>query len=387
MPENKESVNKNNKVPKLRFAGFSKGWKQTPLCKLSSDISYGLGAPAKKFDGNNKYLRITDIDEATNQFIYDDLTSPDCMLNDYYLLKENDLLFARTGASTGKTYLYNKNDGKIYFAGFLIRFRLVNVDPKFIFYQTKTSKYFYWVSVYSKRSGQPGINASEYSKYNLGICSITEQNKISTFLTMVDSKINIITNKINTLKKYKKGLEKKAIKYIITNGKKIEFPLMFEEYKYFNKNKFPQYTVGKNGLIKIEDINYNLFNHSIFSKNNLLVGIGIDEIAISITDEGCVSPVYTVYLINDHFDTYYFYWFLKDLLIKQKRFITKKSTRREFEIDKKELKKCKISYVVDAFIKSSISSLNTVDSRVRNYAQQLNLLRFIKIKLLKDMFI
>jgi len=171
------------------------------------------------------------------------------------------------------------------------------------------------------------------------------------------------------------------------HGEKINFLEIFNEYKQLNKNNYPQYTVGKHGLIKIDDINYDLSKHSIFSEKNLLIGIGIEEIAVSIKDKGCVSPVYTVYSINDLLDYNYFYWFLKNLLIIQKRFITKKSTRREFEIDKKELNKCKISYVMDEFIKSSILILNTIDLKIRNYEHQLFLIKNIKSKILKDMFI
>lgn len=142
-------------------------------------------------------MRITDIDEKYNIFLYDDLTSPDCELDDYYCLKANDLLFARTGASTGKTYLYSIDDGKVYFAGFLIRFRLQNVNSKYIYYQTKTAKYNNWVSIYSKRSGQPGINANEYSKLKIEVCSIEEQNKIACFLSTLDTKIYNLENKSN----------------------------------------------------------------------------------------------------------------------------------------------------------------------------------------------
>lgn len=69
---------------------------------IAKGFDYGMNAAAKSFDGNNKYIRITDIDEVSSQYLYDDVVSPDGELEDRYLVKENDILLARTGASTGK---------------------------------------------------------------------------------------------------------------------------------------------------------------------------------------------------------------------------------------------------------------------------------------------
>ena len=141
-------------------------WEEKSLGEVTGNISYGLNAASKDYDGENKYIRITDIDETTGKFNNLDIVSPDCVLSDDYKLKINDLLFARTGASTGKTYLYNENDGKMYFAGFLIKFSIKNeYCSNFIFYITQTFNYKKWVSIMSARSGQPGINAKEYSNY------------------------------------------------------------------------------------------------------------------------------------------------------------------------------------------------------------------------------
>ena len=83
-------------------------WEQRKLGEVASGFEYGLNAAASDFDGEKKYLRITDIDDQTREFRTDDLSSPDINnpIDDRYLLKEGDILFARTGASVGKTYLY-----------------------------------------------------------------------------------------------------------------------------------------------------------------------------------------------------------------------------------------------------------------------------------------
>ena len=137
-PQNRASV------PEIRFKGFTDPWEQRKLGELSCSFEYGLNAAAKEYDGQNKYLRITDIDDTSRQFVTTDITSPDINLTDAdsYKLSDGDVLFARTGASVGKTYLYKKFDGLVYFAGFLIRAKIKeSVNAGFIFQNTLTRVY------------------------------------------------------------------------------------------------------------------------------------------------------------------------------------------------------------------------------------------------------
>ncbi|MDC2697274.1 restriction endonuclease subunit S [Bacteroides ovatus] len=149
-----------------------------------------MNTAAITYDGENKYIRITDIDEQSSQYISDSPVSPAGQLLDKYIVEENDILFARTGASTGKTYLYKKKDGKLYFAGFLIRAKIkTECNSTFIFAQTKTVRYYKWVGFMSIRSGQPGINSQEYASYRFLIPQKEEQDKIAKFLSLLDSRI------------------------------------------------------------------------------------------------------------------------------------------------------------------------------------------------------
>ena len=167
-----------------------------------------MNAAAKPFDGENKYIRITDIDEASSQYLYDDVVSPDGELGDSYLVKENDILLARTGASTGKSYLYRNSDGKLYFAGFLIRANIYKHNSYFVFSQLHTHRYKKWISVMSARSGQPGINSQEYASFPLYTTSLQEEDKIASFLKLLDERIATQNKIIEDLKKLKSAISK-----------------------------------------------------------------------------------------------------------------------------------------------------------------------------------
>ena len=162
-----------------------------------------MNAAAKNYDGVNKYIRITDIDEASSTYIDKDIVSPDGVLTDNYLVNNRDILLARTGASTGKSYLYNKSDGKLYFAGFLIRANVTTHDPYFVFSQLHTHRYWRWVSIMSARSGQPGINSQEYSSFPIYTTSIEEERKIAKLLSLLDERIATQSKIIEDLKKLK----------------------------------------------------------------------------------------------------------------------------------------------------------------------------------------
>ena len=200
------------KVPELRFAGFADDWELRKLGDLATSFEYGLNASAKSFDGTHKYIRITDIDDSSRKFNSQSLTSPDIDLSsaDNHKLKNGDILFARTGASVGKSYIYADSDGLVYYAGFLIRARIKSgVDSNFVFQHTLTSSYENFIRVTSQRSGQPGVNAKEYSTFEISVPSYEEQRKIGSFFKQLDETIALHQRKLDLLKEQKKGFLQK----------------------------------------------------------------------------------------------------------------------------------------------------------------------------------
>ena len=190
-------------VPNLRFKEFQGEWEKTKFGDIATGFDYGMNTAAKNYDGVNKYIRITDIDEASSTYTDKDIVSPDGVLTDNYLVNNRDILLARTGASTGKSYLYKKSDGKLYYAGFLIRANVTTHDPYFVFSQLHTHRYWRWVSIMSARSGQPGINSQEYSSFPIYTTSIEEESKIAKLLSLLDERIATQNKIIEDLKKLK----------------------------------------------------------------------------------------------------------------------------------------------------------------------------------------
>lgn len=197
-------------VPKLRFPGFTEPWEQRKLGECIDSFEYGLNAAAMEYDGKHKYIRITDIDDETHAFIQDNLTSPAVDFNgstSNYRLKMGDIVFARTGASVGKTYLYNPNDGELYYAGFLIKGAVnEDCDAGFIYQNTLIKEYDSFIKITSQRSGQPGVNSKEYASFKLNIPSKCEQEKISSLLSVLDNLVTLHQRKLEHLQLLKKAL-------------------------------------------------------------------------------------------------------------------------------------------------------------------------------------
>ena len=205
------------RVPKLRFKADDgsdfPAWEKKTLGELCAPLTYGMNAAATKFDGENRYIRITDIDDETHALLPNDIVSPSGELDDKYLVKKGDILLARTGASTGKSFLYHPKDGKLFYAGFLIKAHVLpSSDDYFIYSQTLTDRYWKWVKTASMRSGQPGINANEYASYSFAVPSLPEQRKIADFLSAVDDVIAAQEAEVAAWEKRKKGVMQKLFR-------------------------------------------------------------------------------------------------------------------------------------------------------------------------------
>ena len=203
--------------------------------------SYGMNAPAVKF--NEKlpvYLRITDISD-DGRFIAETKVSVNHLAYKEFYLEVNDIVFARTGASTGKTYLYTPFDGLLVYAGFLIKFSINPeiLNPVFLKYFTFTNSYWNWVKIMSSRSGQPGINAQEYQLIKIPLPPLPEQKKIAKILSTWDEAIEKLNSYIEAKKKLKKALMQRLLtgkqrfkEFVVKDGyKKTELGWIPEDWE------------------------------------------------------------------------------------------------------------------------------------------------------------
>ena len=192
---------------KLVLSHEGEKWQEVSLSDVADGFEYGMNAAATAFDGEHKYIRITDIDDATHTYIDRDPVSPSGILEKKYRVRENDILFARTGASVGKSYLYRKEDGDLFFAGFLIRIHVKeSVDSGYVFLNTLTGDYDKWVLLESARSGQPGINAEQYRQYRFMLPPLKVQTQISTIAQKMDEQINRENQCLRLLHKLRNGM-------------------------------------------------------------------------------------------------------------------------------------------------------------------------------------
>ena len=222
-------------------------WEQRKLGEVALSFEYGLNVAAKEYDGVNKYLRITDIDDESHNFKNNELTSPDIDLTNAYnfRLHEGDILFSRTGASVGKTFIYKKSDGIVYFAGFLIRARIKSeYDAEFIFQNTLCSKYEKYIKITSQRSGQPGVNAQEYAEYSFLIPKYKEQKQIGKYFYYLDNLITLHQRKLDKLKNIKKSMLEKMFPKNGSNIPEIRFKGFTDAWEQRKLGEFGKATSG-----------------------------------------------------------------------------------------------------------------------------------------------
>lgn len=163
------------------------------LSELSIDGkgSYGIGASAVPFSNDlYTYLRITDINDDGTLNLKNLKSVDDEKVKDY-LLKPNDIVFARTGASTGRNYFYDGTDGEFVYAGFLIKFSIdpQKVNPKYVKYYCQSKQYKNWINSFNTGSTRGNINAQTLGKMPIPIIDRKKQDILVDIMSSIDEKI------------------------------------------------------------------------------------------------------------------------------------------------------------------------------------------------------
>ncbi|MBI5652392.1 MAG: restriction endonuclease subunit S [Chloroflexi bacterium] len=186
---------------------------------ITGKPEYGSGAKKQDFDGQVRYVRITDIDD-DGKLKHDEIVSPS-EIEPQYFLQEGDLLFARSG-SVGRCYIHKEKDGKYQFAGYLIRF---NIDrsktiPEYIFYLTKSTKYRDWGESIKKSGTLSNINAQEYASFSFPLPPLAVQEHI---VTEIDGYQKIIDGARQVVEHYHPRIEIDPAWEVVMLGEHIEF--------------------------------------------------------------------------------------------------------------------------------------------------------------------
>ena len=328
-----------------------------------------------------------------NQYDYFDKQIASLNLSNYYIIKKGEFAYNK---SYSNGYPYGAIKRLDFFeqgalSSLYICFSISNINSDYLVRYFDSGKWNKQVKLISGEGARNHglLNLSPDDFFNISIMippSKEEQMKISHFLNLINSKIKYMDEKIEALKKYRKGLIQIGLKQVYSSGSFVRFSDLYVDISERNIDSFNQYTVGKEGLKPILESNYDLQNHKIFQPNCLLIGIGIEEIAVSVNDSGSVSPVYNVYKINDKDYLNYTRFFLKPILWRKKAFITRKSTRREYEIDTKELLRFNLPVPFDLQFDKVCNSIESLDILIQQLTNKLKQLNRVKSYLLKNMF-
>lgn len=197
----------------------------SPLQKfLIGKPQYGANEASISRENNEvpRYIRITDIDE--NGCLADNLGATAKKVEPKYILKNNDILIARSGNTVGKSYIHKTEtvNETCFFAGYLIRFVIdsKSILPDYVFIFTKLSVFANWVKVTQRVTGQPNINAEEYSNLPIPVppkeiqrriieiyknAQKARLNKINEAKQLLNSIDDYILDVLGILKTEKKG--------------------------------------------------------------------------------------------------------------------------------------------------------------------------------------
>ena len=248
-------------------------WKWVRWGDLSFSIQYGYNAPAKR-TGRVKMVRISDIQNG--KVIWE--TVPFCDINEAeiqtYLLATNDILFARTGGTVGKSYIVKEIPEDAIYAGYLIRTRYSDtLCPEYLYYFMQTQLYWTQLRNGTIATAQPNCNGQTLSKMILPLPPLAEQNrivaKIEDLLPYVD-RYAVAYEKLEQFNaKFPEDMKKSILQYAI-QGKLVE--------------QRPEEGTGEDLYHQIQTEKQRLIKEGKIKKEKPLAEIAEDEIPFDIPE-------------------------------------------------------------------------------------------------------
>lgn len=197
------------------------------ICKLKyllkNPLKYGANESGIPYsDSLPRYIRITDITPDGNLKYTGKLSLSEESAKDY-ILEDGDILFARSGATVGKTFIYYQSYGRSAYAGYLIKASLNNkVSPKFVYYYTCSSLYEIWKNSIFIQSTIQNIGADRYANLPVPVPkTLQEQEEIADYLDAKCAEIDVLIAKKEQLVKELESYKKSLIYEVVTGKREV----------------------------------------------------------------------------------------------------------------------------------------------------------------------
>jgi len=403
--------------PKLRFQEFNNEWTKIKLGDLLT-FKNGLNSDKEKYGKGIKFINVLDI--LNNNFItYDkilgsvEVTEKEFEKNE---VSYGDILFQRsseTRAEVGQANVYLDRDKSSVFGGFVIRGKAkYEYNPLFMNYLLRTPIARKEITDKSGGSTRYNVGQDTLSQVQLTTTTIFEQQKIASFLSAVDEKIQLLSRKKELLEQYKKGIMQQLLsgklRFKDENGK--DYP-DWEEKKLGELGVFKgggtpstenlEYWDGEIPWISSSDINDNdvlninvtrfITNKAIYESATKIIPansvlfvarVGVGKLAVSKTTI-CTSQDFTNFIPHEIDPFYLAYYFIKNnnLLISYAQGTSIKG------FTSGDLKSIKLSYPVLEEQQKIAAFLSSIDRKIESINKQITKVQIFKKGLLQQMFV
>jgi len=382
-------------APKLRFREFGESWNKSKLGILA-DIKRGAGSQYIKYVNNSsegiRLIRIGDF--LGSEPVYVDKTKD----IDRFQLRKGDILIAGTGATAGITFLVPDKFVGLAYSYNAPRITVKKADERYVIYYLKSGFILRQQQKLFTGNAQPFLDTKAIGSFRLCIPTLPEQQKIATFLSEVDKKIEQLTRKKELLETYKKGVMQQLFSQQL-------------RFKDEDGNDFPKWEVKRLGELfiinaggdiikeRVNKVKFDIFKYPIYAnseKNKGLYGFSntykVDFDCVTITGRGALG------IAHARFEK--FYPIVRLLILKPKR----ESDMIFFEnhinglniycestgvpqLTAPQISTYKISYPCIQEQQKIADFLSRIDIKIEAVSQQITKTKSFKKGLLQQMFV
>ncbi|TCO02201.1 restriction endonuclease subunit S [Natronoflexus pectinivorans] len=218
-----------------------KGWESSIVDDVAIRIHYGYTGKTIE-NGEYKYLRITDIQNSAVEWEQVPFVSIVDKEVKKYLLNENDIVFARTGATAGKSFLITSLNVKSVFASYLIRIipDLYKIYPRFLYQYFQSPEYWSYITLNVEGAAQPNFNGKKLANIPIPLPSLPEQKRIVSKLDALFERIDKSMALLEENIKHTESLMASALDEVFTiTSRRVSISELIEKTKNINPKQNP----------------------------------------------------------------------------------------------------------------------------------------------------